>query len=241
MREFKRIRTRCPLAHVACCLLRMEVYNTMSMSPKNNNNKKLKSRNKSRTIYNAFSKHFSCSHIAVLLLFVFLFFGYVYMERSSLTKNIRLGGLESSASSEEDLPLQDASLNAAATYYVRMNIVVNTGEDAREVVLEVNPAWSPLGSARFKELVLYKFYDDCRFFRVIPKFMAQIGINGDPNKQKQWQQKIPDDPEAVLSNKRGSVSFATSGPDTRTTQIFVNYADNSFLDKQRFTPFAKVT
>ena len=204
-----------------------------SKSPKKNISK---SSVKARTIYNAISKHFSYSHAVALLLFVVMFFGYVYMERSSLTKNIRIGGLDSATSTEEALPPQDS----AAIYYVRMKIVINKGDEEQEVILEVNPAWSPLGSARFKELVLYNFYDECRFFRVIPKFMAQIGINGDPNKHKQWQQKIQDDPEGVLSNKRGLVSFATSGPNTRTTQIFFNYADNSYLDKQHFTPFARV-
>jgi peptidyl-prolyl cis-trans isomerase A (cyclophilin A) len=88
------------------------------------------------------------------------------------------------------------------------------------------------------------FYDDTRFFRVLDGFMAQIGINGNPAIQNGWKTAtIQDDPRKEgVSNKRGFVTFAKSGaPNSRSTQIFINYRDNSSLDRQGFTPFGEVT
>ena len=93
-----------------------------------------------------------------------------------------------------------------------------------------------------QELVEKNFYDDCRFFRVLPGFIAQFGINGSPSIQSKWRSSsIPDDPVKV-TNSRGTVVFATAGPNTRTTQIFVNtnQKGNGFLDRQGFSPFGQV-
>ena len=111
-----------------------------------------------------------------------------------------------------------------------------------DFVVEVTRAWSPNGADRFYNLVRNGFYDDCRFFRVLPNFMAQFGINGDPAVSKAWMSaRITDDP-VVQSNKRGFVSYAMAGPNTRTTQLFINFADrNAGLDGQGFSPFGKVT
>ena len=109
-----------------------------------------------------------------------------------------------------------------------------------DVVVEVFPGWAPLGAARFRELVEDGFFDGCRFFRVVPGFVVQFGINGDPAVRSKWDKKILDDP-VTQSNKRGILTFATSGPDSRTTQLFISLKDNSSsLDPQGFSPFARV-
>jgi peptidyl-prolyl cis-trans isomerase A (cyclophilin A) len=108
-------------------------------------------------------------------------------------------------------------------------------------VIEVHHEWAPLGADRFYNLVKNGFYDDCRFFRVIDGFMAQIGMNGNPAVQSAWTSaRLQDDP-VKQSNKKGFVTFAHAGPNSRTTQFFINYADNGpSLDKQGFPPFGQV-
>ena len=107
-------------------------------------------------------------------------------------------------------------------------------------VVEVNRDWAPNGADRFYNLVKNGFYDSTRFFRVIEGFMAQFGVNGDPKVSAVWREsRIKDDPVKV-SNKRTFVTFATAGSNTRTTQVFVSYGDNSNLDSQGFSPFGQV-
>jgi len=106
--------------------------------------------------------------------------------------------------------------------------------------IEVHRDWAPLGADRFYNLVKNGFYDDVRFFRVLDNFMAQIGLNGDPNITAVWRSAALRDDPAKQSNKRGFATFATGGPNTRTTQFFINYKDNSRLDAQGFTPFGEV-
>ena len=107
-------------------------------------------------------------------------------------------------------------------------------------IVQINKDWAPLGAERFRELVKSGFYDNARFFRVIPGFMAQFGITGDPNVQAKWREAaIPDDP-VKQSNSRGKLSFATKGPNTRTSQVFINLVDNARLDASGFAPFAEV-
>jgi cyclophilin family peptidyl-prolyl cis-trans isomerase len=108
-------------------------------------------------------------------------------------------------------------------------------------VVEVHREWAPNGADRFYNLVKNGFYDDIRFFRVLDNFMAQFGINGDPAIQSVWRgASLKDDP-VKQSNKRGFITFATAGPNTRTTQVFINYKDNSSLDSQGFAAFGQVT
>jgi peptidyl-prolyl cis-trans isomerase A (cyclophilin A) len=107
-------------------------------------------------------------------------------------------------------------------------------------VVEVHRDWAPIGADRFYNLVKNAFYDDGRFFRVIEGFMVQFGVNGDPRVSAVWREaRIKDDPPRI-SNKRSFITFATAGPNTRTTQVFISYGDNSNLDRQGFTPFGQV-
>ena len=109
-----------------------------------------------------------------------------------------------------------------------------------DFVIEVNREWAPKGADRFHELVEMGFYDECRFFRVVPGFMVQFGINGNPKVQKDWRDANIDDDKVTQSNKKGYITFATSGENSRTSQVFINYEDNSFLDSKGFAPFGKV-
>lgn len=110
-----------------------------------------------------------------------------------------------------------------------------------DVVIEVTRAWAPNGADRFHQAVKAGFYDECRFFRVVPNFMVQFGINGDPKVQSKWREATIKDEPVTQSNKRGYVTYAKSGrPNSRTTQLFINFGDNSFLDNQGFAPFGKV-
>jgi peptidyl-prolyl cis-trans isomerase A (cyclophilin A) len=109
-------------------------------------------------------------------------------------------------------------------------------------VIEVHREWAPLGADRFYNLVKNGFYDDCRFFRVLDGFMAQIGMNGDPSIQGAWGRANFQDDPVKQSNKRGFVTFAkSSAPNSRSTQFFLNFVDNTGLDAQGFAPFGQVT
>jgi len=110
-----------------------------------------------------------------------------------------------------------------------------------DVAIMVKPDWAPIGAKRFAELVHDGFYLQSGIFRVVDGFVTQFGINPSPYTNELWRaQPIEDDKNAVASNTRGRLSFATSGPGSRTTQVFFNTANNSFLDSQGFSPFAEV-
>ena len=109
-----------------------------------------------------------------------------------------------------------------------------------DFVVEVTKAWAPEGAERFYRLVRNRFYDQARFFRVVRGFMAQFGINGDPEVSRRWHGMIIADDPVKQSNTRGFVTFAHAGPNTRTTQVFINLVDNIRLDKLGFAPFGQV-
>ncbi len=130
---------------------------------------------------------------------------------------------------------------AALTEKAPATFKVNFDTSKGSIVVTVHRDWAPNGADRLYNLVKAGFYDDVRFFRVIPNFMAQFGIHGNPAVMSAWRSaQIKDDP-VKGSNTRGMVVFATAGPNTRTTQLFINFKDNSSLDKQGFAPFGEVT
>jgi len=109
-----------------------------------------------------------------------------------------------------------------------------------DVVVAVYKSWSPHGAERFYQLVSERFFDEQRFFRVIPQYIAQFGASADPKKNDRWDDaKIPDDPR-TQTNARGTLSFAAEAPNTRSHQLFFNLKDNPKLDPQGFVPIGRV-
>jgi len=128
-----------------------------------------------------------------------------------------------------------ATATAPATYKVKFTTTKG------DFVVEVHRDWSPLGADRFYNLVKLGYYNDVAFFRVIKGFMVQFGINGDPAVNRVWRgATFKDDPSTKHSNTKGTITFATAGPNMRTTQVFINYGNNGRLDSMGFTPFGKV-
>jgi len=110
-----------------------------------------------------------------------------------------------------------------------------------DFVVHVTRAWAPIGADRFYNLVKHHFFDGASLFRVVSGFVVQFGLGPDPAVNKAWESaKIKDDP-VKSSNKPGTITFATAGPNTRTTQVFINLGDNAGLDRQGFAPFGEVT
>lgn len=135
-------------------------------------------------------------------------------------------------------PIRFGILLLLATVASAQQVTVETSKGS--FVLEVHPEWAPLGAARFLELVDARYFDDSRFFRVRSGFIAQFGIAGDPKVAQAWRNRtIADDP-VKQSNVRGTVAFAMTAKDTRSTQIYINLVDNIRLDAEGFAPFAKV-
>jgi peptidyl-prolyl cis-trans isomerase A (cyclophilin A) len=137
------------------------------------------------------------------------------------------------AQSKLDVPA-NLTEKAPATFKVKFD----TSKGA--FVVEVNRDWAPNGADRFYNLVKNGFYDDVRFFRVISGFMVQFGISGNPKLSAPWREaRIADDP-VKQSNKRGTITYAMAGPNTRTSQVFINFADNANLDNSGFAPFGRI-
>jgi len=133
--------------------------------------------------------------------------------------------------------LRPALLKEKAPETYQVKFVTTRGD----FVLTVTRAWAPLGADRFYNLVKHHFFDNASFFRTIPGFVTQFGISAYPPVAAAWiNANIKDDP-VTQSNKRGFITFATGGPNTRTTQVFINLGDNSRLDNDGFAPFGQVT
>lgn len=123
---------------------------------------------------------------------------------------------------------------APGTYRVRFET------SAGEFVIEVHRDWAPLGADRFYNLARSGYFDGVRFFRVLPGFVAQFGIHGDPQVSAAWRDQPIRDDQVRRRNARGTITFATAGPDTRTTQVFINFRDNDRLDGMGFAPLGQV-
>ena len=123
---------------------------------------------------------------------------------------------------------------APAVYKVKFDTSAGVFE------MEVHADWASNGADGFYNLVKNGYYDGCRFFRVVPGFMVQFGINGDPATQRNWvDATIPDEP-VKQGNARGFIFAKSAAPNSRTTQVFINFKDNSFLNRQEFSPFGRV-
>ena len=132
--------------------------------------------------------------------------------------------------------LNPASLHAKAPAVFKAKFTTTAGD----FVVEVHRDWAPLGADRFYNLVRYGYFTNAAFFRVVPGFVVQFGLSANPAVNKVWHDaNIHDDP-VVQSNKRATLVFATAGPNTRTTQLFINFADNARLDAMGFAPFGTV-
>jgi len=158
---------------------------------------------------------------------------------SMMIVSVFMAAVVGSASAQVNMEklMNPAQLNETAPDKFQVKFDTSKGEFTVEVTRE----WAPNGADRFYNLVKNGFYDNCKFFRAIEGFMVQFGINGNPKISAVLRNaRIKDDP-VKKSNMRGYITFAMAGPDTRTTQVFINYGDNSRLDKDNFSPFGKVT
>jgi peptidyl-prolyl cis-trans isomerase A (cyclophilin A) len=145
------------------------------------------------------------------------------------------GDTPAESAPDEPAPAQEASAGESEnTFAVKLDTTKG------EIIIDVHPDWAPLGAERFRELVAAGFYNDVAFFRVMEGFMAQAGISGKPALNKKWGNKPIKDEPARAHNTRGMVTFAMAGPNSRTTQFFINFVDNTQLDAMGFAPFGEV-
>jgi peptidyl-prolyl cis-trans isomerase A (cyclophilin A) len=129
-----------------------------------------------------------------------------------------------------------ASLTLTAPAVYQAKFTTTQGD----FIVEVHRDWAPLGADRFYNLVHYGYFDGNSFFRMLPGFVVQFGISPKPSINAVWKDAVIQDDPVTQSNTLGTVTFATAGPNTRTTQIFINLADNTKLDRMGFAPFGKV-
>jgi cyclophilin family peptidyl-prolyl cis-trans isomerase len=142
-----------------------------------------------------------------------------------------------STSGPPDALLHPAKLNVKSPQLFTVTVETTKGE----LVIDVHRTWAPLAAQRFYNLVKARFYDGVKFFRVVPKFVVQFGISPYPQVSKAWQNATIHDDAVTVHNTRGAVTFASAGPDARTTQVFINLGDNENLDQSGFAPFGAVS
>ena len=133
--------------------------------------------------------------------------------------------------------LKPASLTGQAPESYQVKFETTAGD----FTVKVTRAWAPLGADRFYNLVKHGYFDGAAFFRVVPGFIVQFGLGPHPEVNHAWRSANFKDDPVKESNRPGTITFATAGPNTRTTQLFINFGNNTFLDKQGFSPFGEVT
>jgi peptidyl-prolyl cis-trans isomerase A (cyclophilin A) len=132
---------------------------------------------------------------------------------------------------------QPATLTEQAPVEYKARFATTKGD----FIVHVTRAWAPLGADRFYNLVKHGYYNEAAFFRIVPGFVVQFGLGADPKVNSAWRSaNLKDDP-VTQSNKPGYITFATAGPHTRTTQVFINLGNNGALDRQGFAPFGQVS
>ena len=143
------------------------------------------------------------------------------------------------ATIQDKSPLLDPK-SPAVNLTAPAEFVVKIETSKGDLVLKVVREWAPKGADRFYSLVKNGYYDECRFYRVLPKYIAQVGIHGDPRISMKWHEAPIDDDPVKQKNTRGRVTFAKGGPNSRTTNFFINLRDTASLDRDNFAPFAEV-
>jgi peptidyl-prolyl cis-trans isomerase A (cyclophilin A) len=133
--------------------------------------------------------------------------------------------------------LKPATLTAKAPDTYEVKLATTKGE----VVIQVTRSWAPIGADRFYNLVKHGFYNNAAFFRIVPGFIVQFGLSGDPAVNRAWKNANIKDDAVTQSNRPGTLTFATAGPNTRTTQLFINLGNNAGLDGQGFAAFGQVS
>ena len=155
------------------------------------------------------------------------------------TKTAPAGTSQPETASESTAPsalLDPSKLTETAPATFKVKFETTQGE----FIVEAHREWAPQGADRFFNLVKAGYFQDLAFFRALDGFMAQFGIHGDPQVNAVWQNATIQDDPVVESNTRGKMTFAMAGPNTRTTQLFINYGNNARLDRMGFPPFAQV-
>lgn len=135
--------------------------------------------------------------------------------------------------------LLSVAVDCDAVEYVDFTVQIDS-DTTDSFTVEIHPDWAPLGTERFLELTQTNYWEEVRFFRVVDGFVAQFGIHGDPDVSSEWRDKTLQDEPVLKSNTRGTLTYAMGGPNSRTTQVFINLKDNTFLDGMGFSPVGKV-
>lgn len=203
----------------------------------------------SQTIDPALKRHSHMSYIFIGVAAIILLTGLLRVGKGGSSKfhNARTKAMSDDLSSSSNTIIEFTVANLRTnsencTHVGKMLQCIPQHNDAtNKFRIQLHEEWAPIGVKRFQDLTKAKFWDDVRIFRVVPNFVSQFGISSYPDVEEYWDSlgNLKDD-EVIASNKRGTVTFATAGPNTRTTQVFINTADNKFLDKQGFSPIGEV-